>query len=289
MIRLSIKHTAAAIAVFTCSVAGMQAQPTFGNFSPNGCSSLPGYAALKSALDSAVATETSGLNNQMWATIVDRDGIVCAVAFSGINRGAQWPGSRVISAQKANTANSFSLDSSSNSAGSGQPKGLALSTANLYSAVQPGGSLYGLQASNPVSTDAAYQGPSSNFGTLFDPMVGQKIGGVNVFGGGLGLYAIAPSTSSAAAPVEYIVGGVGVSGDTSCADHNIGWLVRHNLKLDHMANVAGVSGDTTRPDNIVFDITPNPNGGTGNSAGGFGHPTCINTTTNYKTLPVVIP
>jgi uncharacterized protein GlcG (DUF336 family) len=283
-----LKGAATIVAALTFSVAGLQAQPGF-NFGPSGCSSLPGYAALKTALDSAVATETSGLNNQMWATIVDRDGVVCAVAFSGVNRGAQWPGSRVISAQKANTANAFSLDSSSNSGGSGQPKGLALSTANLYSAVQPGGSLFGLQASNPVSTDVAYQGSSSNYGTVFDPMVGQKIGGVNVFGGGLALYVASPSSSSAAAPVESIVGGVGVSGDTSCADHNIGWLVRHNLKLDHMANIAGVSGDATRPDNIIFDIAPNTNGGTGISAGGFGHPTCINTTNNYKTLPVVIP
>ena len=88
----------------------------------------------------ATAAETSGLDFQMWGTVVDRDGIVCAVAFTGTNRGSQWPGSRVISAQKANTANSFSLD------------GLSLSTANLYSAVQPGGSLFGLQESNPVDT-----------------------------------------------------------------------------------------------------------------------------------------
>jgi hypothetical protein len=97
----------------------------------NGCAGLPGFAALQSALNKATKDETSGLNNQMWATIVDRDGIVCAIAFSGINRGAQWPGSRVISAQKANTANAFSLDSSSFSDGSGQAAGLALSTANL--------------------------------------------------------------------------------------------------------------------------------------------------------------
>ncbi|MGA7241021.1 MAG: hypothetical protein WBY44_35390 [Bryobacteraceae bacterium] len=290
MTRVSyLKNAATIVAALTCSVAAVHAQPTFLNFGSNGCASLPGYSALKTALESAVATEASGLNNQMWATIVDRDGIVCAVAFSGVNRGAQWPGSRVISAQKANTANSFSLDSSSNSGGSGQAKGLALSTANLYSAVQPGGSLFGLQESNPVSTDVAYQGPSSNYGTVFDPMVGQKIGGVNVFGGGLGLYAVLPTASSTATPTEYIVGAVGVSGDTSCADHNISWLVRHNLKLDHMANIAGVSGDATRPDNIVFDIVANTSGGTGVSAGGFGHPMCINTTNNYKTLPVVIP
>src|SRR5206468_7071073 len=140
-----------------------------------------------------------------------RDGIVCAVAFSGINRGAQWPGSRVISAQKANTANAFSLDGSSLSGGSGQANGLALSTANLYSAVQPGGSLYGLQASNPVATDVAYGGNSTNYGQPNDPMVGGKIGGVNVFGGGLALYN----------PQKVLVGAIGVSGDSSCADHNI--------------------------------------------------------------------
>jgi hypothetical protein len=120
-------------------------------------------------------------------------------------------------------------------------------------------------------------------------MVGQKIGGVNVFGGGLALYiATAATPGPTAITAEQIVGGVGVSGDTSCADHFIGWRVRHNLGLDHMANIAGVSGDATRPDNIIFDITPNPNGGTGISAGGFGHPTCINTG-NPATLPVVIP
>ena len=97
----------------------------------NECQSLPGQSALKAALAAATATEASGLNNQNWATIVDRDGVVCAVAFSGVNRGAQWPGSRVISAQKANTANAFSLDASSSSGGSGQPSGLPLSTANL--------------------------------------------------------------------------------------------------------------------------------------------------------------
>ena len=65
--------------------------------------------------------------------------------------------------------------------------------------------------------------------------------------------------------------------------------LRHSLGLDHMANIAGVSGDTTRPDNIVFDIKANPYGGTGISTGGYGHPPCVNTTTAYQTLPPVIP
>jgi uncharacterized protein GlcG (DUF336 family) len=232
--------------------------------SQSDCRGLPGHAALKNALDTAVAAETSGLNFDMWATVVNRDGVVCAVAFSGGDRGAQWPGSRAISAQKANTANAFSLD------------GLALSTANLFSAVQPGGSLYGLQASNPVDTSVAYKGPSRNYGQRNDPMVGEKIGGVNIFGGGLGLYN-----------ENYkIIGGIGVSGDTSCADHMIGWRTRHNLVLDYLASVGGVSGDASRPDNIVYDIAPNPTGGTGVSAGGFGHATCLNTG-DQTTLPQV--
>lgn len=240
------------------------------------CSSLPNHGQLKAALNSAVSTVTAGLNLHMWATLVNRDGVVCAVAFSGTDRGAQWPGSRVISAQKANTANAFSLDSSSNSVGSGSSTGLSLSTANLYSAVQPGGSLFGLQESNPVEEDAAYKGPSANFGKANDPLVGEKVGGVNVFGGGLALYAGG----------KRLVGAVGLSGDTSCADHDIAWYVRKNLGLDHLLGVGGVSGDANRPDNIVYDILPNPAGGTGNSAGGFGHPTCINTS-NPANLPQV--
>ena len=219
----------------------------------NECAGLPSWLALKSAVTTAVAAETSGLDLQMWATVVNRDGVVCAVAFSGANRGAQWPGSRVISAQKANAANAFSLD------------GLALSTANLYSAVQPGGSLFGLQHSNPVSTDVAYGGNAANYGTPFDYMVGKKIGGVNVFGGGLALYNAQ----------RKVIGGVGVSGDTSCADHMIGWRVRNTLVLDYVNG--GVSGDHARLDNIIYDIAANPDGGTGKSTGGFGHPRCINT------------
>lgn len=237
---------------------------------PSDCTALPSHGTLKAALDKATAEEKSGLNNHMWATIVNRDGVVCAVAFSGGNRAAQWPGSRVISAQKASTANAFGLDMSSSSAGSGQPQGFALSTANLFSAVQPGGSLYGLQFSNPVETSAAYGGPYASYGTPKDPMTGARIGGVNVFGGGLGLYAAG----------RRMIGGIGVSGDTSCADHNIAWRVRNFLGLDHLLGVGGVSGDKARPDNIVFDIA------SGNSKGGFGHPQCLNTG-DVAALPAV--
>lgn len=270
--------TVAAVSAYLMSGLGASAQ-SIGPGSVD-CSGLPTFAQLKAALDSAVSTEISGLNLHMWGTVVNRDGIVCAVAFSGTDRGAQWPGSRVISAQKANTANSFSLDSTSSSNGSGAATGLSLSTANLYSATQPGGSLFGLQHSNPVDTGNAYRGNSANFGKANDPLVGDKVGGVNVFGGGLGLYA------AASGGAQRLVGAVGVSGDTSCADHFIAWRVRNLLGLDHLLGVGGVSGDAQRPDNIVFDVIPNPNGGTGVSPGGFGHPTCLNTG-NPATLPAV--
>lgn len=264
-----------ALASIACAIPGA-AQPSIPIFGDPGCAALPSYGALKSALDSAVAAENSGLNNQMWGTIVDRTGIVCAVAFSGPSTGSQWLGSRAISAQKANTANDFSLDTLSpkKNAGGGP---LALSTANLYSAVQPGGSLYGLQASNPVDPQVAYANSYFFYGTPGDPMVGNRMGGVNVFGGGLALYNAN----------HQLVGAVGVSGDTSCTDHDIAWRTRNNLGLDHLGTVIpGVSGDPLRPDNIVYDIKANPNGGTGISAGGFGHPTCINTGDQTKLPPV---
>lgn len=230
------------------------------------CAGFPTHAVLKSALTAARDQASGGFNLDMWATVVNRDGVVCAVAFTGADRGSQWPGSRVISAQKANTANAFSLPH------------LALSTANLYSAVQPGGSLYGLQHSNPVDTHVAYHGPASNFGESNDPMVGHRIGGVNVFGGGLALYNAA----------HVLVGAVGVSGDSSCADHNIAWRTRNTLGLDHVPG--GVSGDTSRPDNIVYDITPQAGQMPGISASGWGHPVCSATATTIAgTLPPTRP
>jgi uncharacterized protein GlcG (DUF336 family) len=266
------------LALFVALALGMAMAPTTASAQgvSNNCASLPTNGALKNALAHAVVDEASGLNLNMWATIVARDGTVCAVAFSGNTSGSQWLGSRVISAQKANTANLFSLDSSSASNNSGMPNGLALSTANLYSAVQPGGSLFGLQESNPVDTSSAYGGSSGSYGTASDPMVGTKIGGINVFGGGLALYT----------PGKHLAGGLGVSGDTSCADHMIAWRLRTILGLNHLKAVGGVSGDPDRPDNIVYDIKENSQGGTGKSAGGFGHPTCINTA-DPASLPAV--
>lgn len=217
------------------------------------CADLPNHSAVQAALIAAVAKDNGGFGLDMWATVVNRDGEVCAVAFSGVDRGAQWPGSRVISAQKANTANAFSLP------------GLALSTANLHAATQNGGSLYGLQFSNPVDTSVAYgedpeesgDGNAEGYGTTGDPMVGSMIGGINVFGGGLALYH----------GTDGLLGAVGVSGDSSCADHNIAWRVRDALGLDFVPAGVGDPGD-----NIIFDVTGDHNNFA--SLSGFGHPEC---------------
>lgn len=233
------------------------------NDNRSACRDLPSHAALKTALKSAQGLANGGFGLHMWATVVNRDGVVCAVAFTGSDRGDQWPGSRVISAQKANTANAFSLP------------GLVLSTANLYSAVQPGGSLFGLQESNPVSTDVAYGGNARNNGQPNDSMVGGQIGGVNVFGGGLALYATG----------RVLIGALGVSGDSSCADHNIAWRTRSSLMLDYLPG--GVSGDAMRPDNIVYDIALQPGVSTGVSRNGWGHPACsADATAIAAALPV---
>ena len=265
MSKIGFIRVAVAVVLWLCASGGavVQASGGDGDWS-SACKQLPSQSALHKALVAAQQQSNGGFGLNMWGTIVNRDGVVCAVAFTGAARGDQWPGSRVISAQKANTANAFSL------------AGLALSTANLYTATQPGGTLYGLQASNPVDTHVAYGGDSSDYGQANDPMVGEKIGGVNVFGGGLALYN----------SQKQLLGGLGVSGDSSCADHNISWRTRNNLKLDFVPG--GVSGDPARPDNIVYDITTQPGFAIGVSKNGWGHPQCTPASTQISMqLPAV--
>jgi uncharacterized protein GlcG (DUF336 family) len=226
---------------------------------------LPTHQQLRSALQTAQRTNNGGLGFQMWAVVVDRTGTVRAVTYSGEALGDQWPGSRIIAAVKANTANAVSLDR------------LALSTANLYSAVQPGGPLFGLAETSPVNIHAAYEGNPMEFGSESDCMVGRVIGGISVFGGGLALYD----------PQGHIIGGLGVSGDMSCADHNIAWKTRHLLELDYLpAGVDPVTHNERSDDNIVFDIGTL----TGKSKSGWGHPTCNDTTESIaESLPQDYP
>ncbi len=199
--------------------------------------------ALKQSVKPSGGPSNGGFDNNEWAVVVGRDGKVCGVAYSGQTWDDQWIGSRAVAAEKANTANSFSVAQK------------AIATANLYAGAQPGGFLFGITQTDPPATDVLAAGNPAQFGSDSDPLLGKATGGVVVFAGGLALY-----------DERGIVGALGVSGDTSCADHNVAWRVRHALGLDHVPS--GVSPNMK--DAIIYDI-----GMTGTSKSGFGHPTCI--------------
>jgi uncharacterized protein GlcG (DUF336 family) len=215
-------------------------QPTAAN-APQNCP--VSYDQLKKAVSDAVQKPSGGLPVNEWAVVVNRMGAVCAVAFSGDKPTDQWLGSRAIAIAKANTVNAFSLDS------------YAISTANLWAPSQPGESLYGAAAANPISPSEIYAGDPSKYGSKDDPIVGKRPGGTIAFGGGLALYDQS----------KKLVGGLGASGNTSCADHNIAWRMRQALKLDNVSD--GPSPDHN--DEIVYDV-----GKDGKSESGWGHPTC---------------
>ena len=128
-----------------------------------------------------------------------------------------------------------------------------------------------------MSTDAAYDGNAANYGQANDPMVGRKICGINVFGGGLALYN----------KTGVLVGALGVSGDTSCTDHIVAWKTRHALNFDDVP--AGVGAGNT--DNMINDMPPElPGHTTSPSPSGFGHPTCDATATAITAgLPTNFP
>jgi uncharacterized protein GlcG (DUF336 family) len=204
-----MKKTLAAITLgLLCSSAALADE------SANCMIPAPTVAFVQSKLASVVKLNNGGLfsPNRMWSAIVDRKGQICSVINSGND---PWPGSRAIAIAKASTANDFS-----NSA-------LALSTANLYGPTQPGGSLYGLNNSNPFNPTFLAQGSLSQgatvvasnvLGGLISPQVP---GGIITFGGGVALYQN-----------KQVIGGLGVSGDTSCADHAIAFRMRNLAGLD---------------------------------------------------------
>jgi uncharacterized protein GlcG (DUF336 family) len=177
---------------------------------------------VQGQLASVVASGNGGIftPNRMWSAVVDRQGRLCSVIVTG----DAWPYSRAIAIAKAGTANGFSNDA------------LALSTANLYSPVQPGGSLYGLNNSNPFNPEFLPRGAGHD----------RVDGGVITFGGGVALYSGGK-----------VIGGLGVSGDSSCADHAIAYKMRHKAGLDGIPSGVGLNGT----DNIVYlEANEPPNG-----------------------------
>jgi uncharacterized protein GlcG (DUF336 family) len=203
------------------------------------CSSLPDVSQLKDFLSAAPGTggDAGGLfhGNLMWAAVVNRSGELCAYTTSTSDSTQVWPGSQAIAKSKAYTANAFSLDS------------LALSTARLYTFTQPGHSLWSLGGANPFNPNLLAN-PQGNAGGA-----NQIAGGMIFFGGGVPLYKDGK-----------IIGGLGISGDTSCTDHEIAKRVRDLASL----NPPGGSS----VDDITYSSVDGPTV--------FTHPLCVNTWRN---------
>jgi uncharacterized protein GlcG (DUF336 family) len=213
----NMKLRSALVAVILAGGAPVAAWADDYQFSCNLSSSVVGHvqAQLQAVVNLQDANGGIFKPNRMWSAVVDRQGVLCSVINTNATSGDAWPGSRAIAIAKAATANDFS-----NSA-------LALSTANLYAPTQPGGSLYGLNNSNP-------------FNPRFQPIgsgINEVPGGIITFGGGVALYQGGK-----------VIGGLGVSGDSSCADHAIAYRMRHRAGLD--AIPAGVGPNNT--DNIAY-------------------------------------
>ena len=200
-----------------------------------GCADVPSAADLKKWLQQAPAQngDAGGLNHgkAMWGAVVDRNGELCALAASTDDMAVTWPGSRGIAIAKASTSNAFSSDIA------------PMSTARLYTLSQPGHSLWGAANGNPLNPLCAGAADDDRTG------IGKVCGGTITFGGGLGLYK-----------GQTRVGGLGVSGDTSCADHEIAKRVRQ---------AAGLAPNGLPSDDIVYTTVDGPSV--------FAHPLCPNT------------
>jgi uncharacterized protein GlcG (DUF336 family) len=221
----------------TIVICGMLVTPAFaddGQGGPN-CGGLPSSSDLRQLLNQAAQTDKpiGGLfeGTRMWGAVVNRDGEFCAANTSTGDRTQVWPGSQAIAKAKAYTANAFSLDA------------LALSTAMLYTFTQPGHSLWSLGQSNLFDTSFLKAPKDAN------DERGDIPGGLIFFGGGVPLYRNG-----------HIIGALGVSGDTSCADHEIAKRVR---------DLAGLNPPGGKlVDDIVYTTSV------------FAHPVCQNTYQN---------
>lgn len=236
-------HFAAAVLVAafaSLTVPAQTASPAKAEKSgASNCQNLPSAAQLRQFLIAAqnVNKPIGGLfeGTRMWGAVVNRDGELCAYITSTADPTQVWPGSQAIAKSKAYTANAFSLDD------------LALSTARLYTFTQPGHSLWSLGQSNLFNPD--FLAPPGGQGGGKNQITGGQI----FFGGGVPLYRNGK-----------IVGGLGVSGDTSCADHEIAKRVRDLAGLNPPGGALA--------DDIVYSPPDPPSV--------FAHPVCPNTYRN---------
>jgi uncharacterized protein GlcG (DUF336 family) len=201
------------------------------------CDELPDAAQLLQLVRKAPTQgEAGGLfgGRFEWIAVVNRQGEICATVASQDDRSAPWPGSEAIAEAKAFTANAFSTDQA------------PMSTARLYTLSQPGHSLWGAGAGNPFNPECL-RPPKK------DSKTHRVCGGTIVFGGGVPLYRNGVR-----------VGGLGASGDTACADHEIAKRIREAAAL------APGAGNTA--DDIQYSSV--------DGASVFTHPLCVNTWRN---------
>lgn len=226
-----MKRLLAATALLALTLGAPATRADDGGPDGGGCGIPTAVVAhIQGTLAAVVAEDNGGIfkPNRMWSALVDRQGRLCSV----IRVGDAWPGSRAIAMAKASTANDFSNDA------------LALSTANLYSATQPGGSLYGLNNSNPFNPAFLVQGNPPLAQALMKAF-GQTPGGIITFGGGVPLYSGGK-----------VIGGLGVSGDSACADHVIAYRMRRMVGLDGIPAGVGFGG-TDNIDYLAAGEAPN--------------------------------
>jgi uncharacterized protein GlcG (DUF336 family) len=213
--------------------------------STTNCQGLPTTSELRQQLVAAAAMPAgqNGIGGKvgglfegtlMWGAIVNRGGQVCVYGTSTADETQVWPGSQAIAKAKAYTANAFSIDA------------LALSTARLYTFTQPGHSLWSLGQSNLFNSELLLAPGGSGDKN-------QIAGGTIFFGGGVPLYRDGK-----------IVGALGISGDTSCADHEIAKRVRDLLQMNPPGG--------NQVDDIVYSSK--------DGASVFAHPVCLNTWRN---------
>jgi uncharacterized protein GlcG (DUF336 family) len=230
---------AAGVAALLAATAIRFSAPIVSAAPKNNCQGLPDRAALQGWLAAAPAAggEAGGLfhGERMWAAVVNRDGEVCAYSTSTADPTQVWPGSQAIAKAKAYTANAFSLDT------------LALSTAQLYTFTQPGHSLWSLGQSNLFDSSRLLAPGARGDQNHLD-------GGLIFFGGGTALYSAAGT----------IIGGLGISGDTSCTDHEIAKRVRNLANLNPPGGMLA--------DDISYSSV--------DGASVFTHPLCPNTWRN---------
>src|SRR5688500_9885268 len=68
------------------AAAGERSSPPSGVASSAACAGLRGHAALRGALVNARGVDNGGFDLDMWGAVVNRDGIVCAIAYAGTDR-----------------------------------------------------------------------------------------------------------------------------------------------------------------------------------------------------------